>query len=105
MLKVLTGQPLNRLKDRLDEFGYDGIRQAEYGYIMRLGSAHQVFLSADESSNVVGHTVDILLKVDECRMSRGAALLQTEKRLRLDIFVFFSGLQTKICNVVLFANS
>ena len=42
---------MNRLKDRLDDFGFDGIWQAEYGYIMRLGSARQVFLSADESSN------------------------------------------------------
>jgi hypothetical protein len=56
---------MNRLKDRLDEFGYDGIWQAEYGYIMRLGAARQVFLSADESSNVVGHTADLLLEVDE----------------------------------------
>jgi hypothetical protein len=95
-LKVLTRQPLNRLKDRLDEFGYDGIWQAEYGYILRLGAARQVFLSADESSNVVGHTADLLLEVDESQdVSRGSA--QTEKRLRLDIFVFFSGLQTKIC--------
>jgi hypothetical protein len=56
---------MNRLKDRLGEFGYDGIWQAEYGYIMRLGAARQVFLSADESSNVVGHTADLLLEVDE----------------------------------------
>jgi hypothetical protein len=56
---------MNRLKDRLDEFGYDSIWQAEYGYILRLGAARQVFLSADESSNVVGHTADLLLEVDE----------------------------------------
>jgi hypothetical protein len=56
---------MNRLKDRLDEFGYDGVWQAEYGYILRLGAARQVFLSADESSNVVGHTADLLLEVDE----------------------------------------
>ncbi len=56
---------MNRLKDRLDEFGYEGIWQAEYGYILRLGAARQVFLSADESSNVVGHTADLLLEVDE----------------------------------------
>jgi hypothetical protein len=54
MLSALTRQSLNRLKDRLDEFGYDGIRQTEYGYIMRLGAARRVFLSADESYNVVG---------------------------------------------------
>ncbi|MDD5313361.1 MAG: hypothetical protein PHO26_10035 [Dehalococcoidia bacterium] len=56
---------MNRLKDRLDDFGYDGIWQAEFGYILRLGAARQVFLSADESSNVVGHTADLLLEVDE----------------------------------------
>jgi len=56
---------MNRLRDRLDDFGYDGIWQAEFGYIIRLGAARQVFLSADESSNVVGHTADLLLEVDE----------------------------------------
>jgi hypothetical protein len=35
------------------------------GYIVRLGSARQVFLSAGESSSVVGHTADILLEIDE----------------------------------------
>jgi len=56
---------MNRLKDRLNEYGYDDIWQAEFGYIVRLGAARQVFLSADETSNVVGHTADILLEVDE----------------------------------------
>ncbi|MCK4702788.1 hypothetical protein KAT55_05475, partial [Candidatus Bathyarchaeota archaeon] len=35
------------------------------GYIIALGSARDVFLSAEESSSVVGHTADILLEVDE----------------------------------------
>jgi hypothetical protein len=34
-------------------------------YIVRLGNARQVFLSADESANVVGNTAHILLEVDE----------------------------------------
>ena len=54
-----------RLKDRLNDWGYSGIWRAELGYIFRLGSASQIFLSADESANVVGNTADILLEVDE----------------------------------------
>lgn len=54
-----------RLKQRLDDFGFDGIWTAEMGYIIRLGVARQVFLSAEESSSVVGHTADILLEIDE----------------------------------------
>jgi len=54
-----------RLKERLDEFGFDGIYHTEMGYIVCLGSARQIFLSAEESSSVVGHTADILLEIDE----------------------------------------
>ena len=54
-----------RLKQRLDEYGFAGIWQSEMGYIIRLGEARQIFLSADESSSVVGHTADILLEIDE----------------------------------------
>jgi len=54
-----------RLKDRLNDFGFGGIWQAEYGYQVRLGAAREVFLSADNASNVVGHTADILLELDE----------------------------------------
>jgi len=54
-----------RLKQRLDDFGYEGIWETEMGYIIRLGPARQVFLSAEESSSVVGHTADILLEIDE----------------------------------------
>jgi hypothetical protein len=35
------------------------------GYIIKLGAARQIFLSAEESSSVVGHTADILLEIDE----------------------------------------
>ena len=34
---------------------------------MRLGRARQLFLSAEPSSNVVGHTADLLLEVDEAQ--------------------------------------
>jgi hypothetical protein len=54
-----------RLKQRLDEYGFAGTWQSEMGYIIRLGEARQVFLSADQSSSVVGHTADILLEIDE----------------------------------------
>ena len=54
-----------RLKQRLDEYGFTGLWQSEMGYIIRLGEARQIFLSADQSSSVVGHTTDILLEIDE----------------------------------------
>lgn len=56
---------MQRLKERLDDFGFDGIFHTEMGYIIVLGSAREVFLSAEESSSVVGHTADILLEIDE----------------------------------------
>jgi hypothetical protein len=58
---------MSRLKERLDDFGFRGLYQSESGYIVRLGAARQVFLSAEEQSNVVGHTADILLEVDEAQ--------------------------------------
>lgn len=54
-----------RLKQRLDDFGFSGIWNTDMGYIIRLGAARQIFLSAEESSSVVGHTADILLEIDE----------------------------------------
>jgi hypothetical protein len=56
---------MNRLKERLNDFGFAGLWLTEAGYMVRLGNAYQVFLSADESSSVVGHTADILLEIDE----------------------------------------
>ncbi|MFH1087715.1 MAG: hypothetical protein V1737_03930 [Chloroflexota bacterium] len=55
------------LKDRLDDFGFAGQWQAESGYIIYLGLSRVVFLSADESASVVGHTADMLLEVDEAQ--------------------------------------
>ena len=54
-----------RLKDRLNDAGFVGIWVAELGYIIRLGNARAIFLSADESANVVGNTAHILLGIDE----------------------------------------
>lgn len=56
---------MERLKQRLDDYGFSGIWRSEMGYIITLGPARAVFLSADESAAVVGHTADILLEVDE----------------------------------------
>ena len=54
-----------RLKDRLSDAGFDGIWVAELGYTIRLGNARAIFLSADESANVVGNTAHLLLEIDE----------------------------------------
>jgi hypothetical protein len=54
-----------RLKDRLNDAGFQSIWVSELGYIVRLGNARAVFLSADETANVVGNTAHILLEIDE----------------------------------------
>ncbi len=54
-----------RLKDRLNDAGFNALWVAELGYIIRLGNARAIFLSADESANVVGNTAHILLEIDE----------------------------------------
>ena len=56
---------MRRLKDRLNDARFDGVWVAESGYIIRLGDARAIFLSADESANVVGHTAHLLLEIDE----------------------------------------
>jgi len=56
-----------RLKDRLNDVGFSGIWASELGYILRLGSARAIFLSADESANVVGNTAHLLLEIDEAQ--------------------------------------
>jgi hypothetical protein len=63
--KPQTVISMHRLKERLDDFGFDGIYHTEMGYIITLGNARAVFLSAEESSSVVGHTADILMEIDE----------------------------------------
>jgi len=56
---------MERLKQRLNDFGFDGIYRLQMGYIVQLGNAKAIFLSAEGSSSVVGHTADILLEIDE----------------------------------------
>jgi len=63
--KPQTVISMARLKERLNDWGYGGVWRTEMNYIVRLGNARQIFLSADESANVVGNTAHILLEVDE----------------------------------------
>jgi len=63
--KPQTMISVERLKQRLDDFGFDGIYRLQTGYIVQLGNAKAIFLSAEGSSSVVGHTADILLEIDE----------------------------------------
>lgn len=65
--KPQTVISMMRLRDRLDDAGYSGLWGQEMGYIVRLGLARVVFLSADKSSNVVGNTAHLLLEVDEAQ--------------------------------------
>jgi hypothetical protein len=57
---------LRRLTERLHDAG---VLQAvqEGGNCVRLGRARQLFLSAEPTSNIVGHTADLLLEVDEAQ--------------------------------------
>ncbi len=63
--KPQTVISMMRLKERLNQWGYAGVWRTEMNYIVRLENARQIFLSADESANVVGNTAHILLEVDE----------------------------------------
>jgi hypothetical protein len=56
---------IERLKEKLDEFGFEGIYRTQMGYILQLGNARAIFLSAEGSSSVVGHSADIVLEIDE----------------------------------------
>ncbi|MFC1947337.1 hypothetical protein ACFLXY_05405 [Chloroflexota bacterium] len=65
--KPQTVISMDRLKDRLNDAGYEDEWTSEKGYIIRLKYARALFLSADRSANVVGHTADLLLEVDEAQ--------------------------------------
>ncbi|MBI4297984.1 MAG: hypothetical protein HY676_05575 [Chloroflexi bacterium] len=58
---------LMRLRERLEQAGYGSFWALEKGYMVRLGRARQVFLSAAEASHVVGATAHLLLEVDEAQ--------------------------------------
>jgi hypothetical protein len=58
---------LRRLWARLRALRLPFPSAVEDGYIVRLGRARQVFLSAEPSANVAGHTCHTLLEVDEAQ--------------------------------------
>jgi hypothetical protein len=62
--KPQTVISMSRLQDRLNEQFADEWT-TELGYVIRMGNARAIFLSAEESSSVVGHTAQILLEIDE----------------------------------------
>jgi len=57
---------LRRLWERIVQAGYEESASIE-GRAIRLGLARQLFLSAEPSANVVGHTAGMLLEVDEAQ--------------------------------------
>lgn len=65
--KPQTIVSMMRLKEKLTLGGLDGAWTSEMGYIIKLGSARAIFLSAEEKSNVVGNTAHLLLEVDEAQ--------------------------------------
>ena len=58
---------LRRLRQRLQDAGLDAWAMTEAGNCVRFGRARQLFLSAEPHSNIVGHTADLLLEVDEAQ--------------------------------------
>src|SRR5579884_3027354 len=57
---------LERVLDHLPGMVSKAVR-SRFGYIVQLGEAAIHFLSAEESSNVVGATADLLLEIDEAQ--------------------------------------
>ena len=58
---------MRRLWSRLIEAGLGSIASREAGHIVRVGKARMVFLSAEPGANVMGHTAQLLLEVDEAQ--------------------------------------
>jgi len=58
---------MRRLWDRLGQVGWHEQAVKEQGRAVRVGLARQLFLSAEPSANVVGHTAGLLLEVDEAQ--------------------------------------
>ena len=65
--KPQTVISMQRLRERLDDWGYTGFYETQMGYIITLGAASIIFLSADASANVVGNTAHLLLEIDEAQ--------------------------------------
>ncbi len=58
---------LSRLWSRIGQAGLDELASREGGRAVRLGCARIVFISAEPGANVVGHTADLMLEVDEAQ--------------------------------------
>ena len=58
---------LRRLWSRLVEAGLSSIAAVEAGHIVRVGRARTLFMSAGPDANVVGHSAQLLLEVDEAQ--------------------------------------
>jgi hypothetical protein len=58
---------LRRLWERLRDAGLGEQAIRQNSNCIRLGRARQLFLSAEPSANVVGHTADLLLEIDEAQ--------------------------------------
>jgi hypothetical protein len=58
---------MDRLWERAVDAGLGSRVVRENSNSIRLGRARQLFLSADGASNVVGHTADLLLEIDEAQ--------------------------------------
>jgi hypothetical protein len=58
---------LRRLWSRVQGLPVTGLGRIEGGNCVRFGHARQFFLSAEPGANVVGHTVHLLLEVDEAQ--------------------------------------
>ncbi len=58
---------MSRLWSRIVQSGIDPLAAREEGRAVRLGRARIVFLSAEPSANVVGHTAGLLLEIDEAQ--------------------------------------
>jgi hypothetical protein len=56
-----------RLRDRIAQAGMAEMFRQEPGPALRIERARQLFLSANDASNVVGHTAGIMLEVDEAQ--------------------------------------
>ena len=58
---------LRRLWSRLTEAGLASMSSIEAGNAIRVGRARQLFMSAEPEANVVGHSAQLLLEVDEAQ--------------------------------------
>lgn len=58
---------MRRLWSRLLEAGLEPLASREAGHMVRVGRARFIFLSAEQGANVVGHTAQLLLEVDEAQ--------------------------------------